>query len=375
MNPEKNVAGSEMTMIGPSQGLEPVIAHTRMKYEVFLSCSWSDREAAGRILRELSKHKISAWLDAKTITPGDSLKGTISQAIRQSHAIILLVSRSYFDSPYARLEISNAVELQKTLHKQLIPCLLEKDITLPSELSDLACIRMASTPAREWVKNIESVIAAAKIREMNEVNKVENELKASFICSEMAMLRTMEMERGNKIRELTVSVRSDVVRSIEATEKIFVKSRVYYFIFLITAIILGALNLIISTRSQIGALDVAWVVVAVAVASYTFWLSFRLRNRLASVRNKVHVDLGETHRFSNNENGGAVFAAARASEGQILKWVMERISSKKMIISIPDSIRPEDVEMCIEERFGVMEEIDVLRRPVTEAQHLKASEM
>ena len=77
-------------------------------FKVFISYSSKDASEARRLARELTRHNVKTWIDEYEILPGDSIKKKISDGIRQSDFLIVIVSKNSLSSDWVRFEIEQA---------------------------------------------------------------------------------------------------------------------------------------------------------------------------------------------------------------------------------------------------------------------------
>jgi hypothetical protein len=80
-----------------------------MSHQVFISHSSRDAQVAQRICAELEKQKIPCWIAPRDVPAGANYAATIGQAIRTSHALLLVFSEAADASEQVMREVEAAV--------------------------------------------------------------------------------------------------------------------------------------------------------------------------------------------------------------------------------------------------------------------------
>ena len=102
---------------------------------VFISYSPEDRPAARRIAADLKDRGIRVWLDEYEILPGDSIADKISQGIRTSEYLIVIISRNSVGSTWVRREVESAFKRNPEVsERRLIPVRID-DAPVPPYLA------------------------------------------------------------------------------------------------------------------------------------------------------------------------------------------------------------------------------------------------
>ena len=77
--------------------------------QVFISYASEDKELAKKLSRSLESVGLGVWLDESHIMPGDNWAEKISQALKESQAMVVLVSPAAVNSEWVRREIEFAL--------------------------------------------------------------------------------------------------------------------------------------------------------------------------------------------------------------------------------------------------------------------------
>lgn len=84
-------------------------------HKVFISYSYEDSEWVRAFAEALRQQKMDVWLDQWSVAPGESLRSAIEVGLRESDAIIAVVSRSNARNPNVFFELGVALGMGKRL--------------------------------------------------------------------------------------------------------------------------------------------------------------------------------------------------------------------------------------------------------------------
>ncbi|NIR48811.1 toll/interleukin-1 receptor domain-containing protein [candidate division KSB1 bacterium] len=135
--------------------------------KVFISHAEADEELAKRIADTLQNAGLEVWDHRREILPGDNWADKVAQALRESNAMVVLLTPAALHSSWVRREIEYALG-QKTYSKRLIPVLVgppeeisEDDV--PWILRYLNMIRLTKPEQKKNLKEItEALLAVAE---------------------------------------------------------------------------------------------------------------------------------------------------------------------------------------------------------------------
>lgn len=109
-----------------------------MPYRVFLSHSYKDQDAVGAIHNQLVSSGIDVWTFEQHPDPGSRPSEKILEAIRQSDALVVLLTEASSVSQYVQQEIGAA--------------LLAKKPVLPLVTFDVPAERLGMLAGVEWLR-------------------------------------------------------------------------------------------------------------------------------------------------------------------------------------------------------------------------------
>lgn len=152
---------------------------------VFLGHSHRDKALADEIRHALVACGLEVWFDEVEIRPGASLAASISSGLEEADVVVMLLSKSSFESQWASLEIGGAL----VHRKPLIPVLIERGAELPFMLRDRKFIDASDSSTRDQaVKQL-----CYAVRDRTEVSSTE--LRAATKQLELAS-DALEQERA-----------------------------------------------------------------------------------------------------------------------------------------------------------------------------------
>lgn len=97
--------------------------------KLFISYAHSDSKVARELVDSLKAEGFSTWHDSDLL-PGDSWAGAIDQQLRESDAMVVLLSPAWASSAYVRAEVNYALGAPR-FDGRLIPVVLEKTKDYP----------------------------------------------------------------------------------------------------------------------------------------------------------------------------------------------------------------------------------------------------
>lgn len=115
--------------------------------KVFLSYSHKDSKLAEQIAKELSKFDLDVWNAETEIFPGDNWAEKVSNALKDSDAMVVLITPDSLESKTVQREIEYALG-NNSYNNRLIPVLVgsEENVSernLPWILQKLQTIRLS----------------------------------------------------------------------------------------------------------------------------------------------------------------------------------------------------------------------------------------
>lgn len=91
--------------------------------KVFISYSRQDEALARKIVASLEEAGLSAWYDKREIMPGDNWAEKIAKGLKESDAMVVLLTPHALASDSVRWDINYALS-EKAFNKRLIPVLV-----------------------------------------------------------------------------------------------------------------------------------------------------------------------------------------------------------------------------------------------------------
>lgn len=129
-----------------------------MKPKIFISHSYQDKEFVHKLAKDLAAEGITPWVDDWEIKVGDSLVQKISEGIRQSDYILVILSKNSINSKWVQKEIKMAFQKSPAGAKRvIIPVLCEK-IEVPSYIRDIKYADLSES----YQKGIDEIVRAVR---------------------------------------------------------------------------------------------------------------------------------------------------------------------------------------------------------------------
>jgi hypothetical protein len=128
-----------------------------VQMKVFLSCATVDNKWAKQLRERLAHAGLEVWDPNREVLPGQDWSGKISGALRDSDAMVVLVSPQAAESDSVRREIEYALGSPRYAHR-LIPVVIRPTRKLPWILEQRKMVPLNNNierAAREIVKRLE----------------------------------------------------------------------------------------------------------------------------------------------------------------------------------------------------------------------------
>jgi hypothetical protein len=100
--------------------------------KVFINYSPKDEGLATKLVATLEAAGLDAWFKKREILPGDNWAEKISQGLKESNAMVVLLSRDALDSDAVQSNISFALG-EKAFSHRLIPVIVGDSQEFPSD--------------------------------------------------------------------------------------------------------------------------------------------------------------------------------------------------------------------------------------------------
>lgn len=133
--------------------------------KVFISYACEDKEIARKLSRSLEEAGFEVWLDENNILPGDNWAEKVSQALKESQAMVVLVSPAAMDSKWVRHEIEFALGA-KEYSGRLVPVFVGSPDRIPRDrlpwiLRRLRGIELTDQAEDETLREVAEILSAS----------------------------------------------------------------------------------------------------------------------------------------------------------------------------------------------------------------------
>src|ERR1700704_1571000 len=98
---------------------------------IFISYSHADKSFVDKLAVHLVKHDAHVWVDRWELSVGDSILGRVQDAIQDSSALLIVLSKASVASEWCKKEL-NAGLMRELDEKRVLvlPCIID-DCTIP----------------------------------------------------------------------------------------------------------------------------------------------------------------------------------------------------------------------------------------------------
>lgn len=130
--------------------------------KVFISHSSKDEALASKVVSYLEQAGLDVWYDKREIIPGDNWADKIAQGLRESDAMVVLLTPSALDSDFARRDIDYALS-QKPFKRRLIPVLVGDSEDFPKDRIPWIFDHLQTIQLRESGRNEDQLEQIAQV--------------------------------------------------------------------------------------------------------------------------------------------------------------------------------------------------------------------
>jgi len=129
-------------------------------FNVFISYAHSDSDEAHRLVESLQAGNVTGFLDRADIVAGDVISSDVRSALKQSTAVIVLLSPRALHSEWVQFEIGAA----EAMGKKIIPIIVSGERLeeqLPDILRDRMWIDARGRSHAEVIRDVEHALGSS----------------------------------------------------------------------------------------------------------------------------------------------------------------------------------------------------------------------
>ncbi len=131
------------------------------EWDVFICHASKDKEAVARPLGDfLESYGLRVWLDENELTLGDSLRGTIDDALTKSNYGIVILSKAFFERDWPQRELNALAALESRERKVIIPVWHEVNHGFIAKFSPLLADKFAVSTENGLVQVVTQILKA-----------------------------------------------------------------------------------------------------------------------------------------------------------------------------------------------------------------------
>lgn len=124
--------------------------------KVFISYSHKDEALAGKVTAVLEEAGLEAWYDKREVMPGENWAEKIAQGLKESDAMVLLLTPAALESEFVRRNLDYALS-EKKYNKRLIPVIVGQPEEFSKEMFPWILKRLKTITLPEHGRNEESL--------------------------------------------------------------------------------------------------------------------------------------------------------------------------------------------------------------------------
>lgn len=130
--------------------------------QVFISYAESDEPIAKKVAAGLEREGLKVWYDRREILPGQNWAESVSKALKESRAMVVLLTPASLRSTFVRREIDYALGDQTFSHR-LIPVIVSEELPEKEIPWILQSLKTVNLPKRgNFDKEIKEIADALK---------------------------------------------------------------------------------------------------------------------------------------------------------------------------------------------------------------------
>lgn len=153
--------------------------------KIFISHSYQDKEFVHKLAKDLAAEGLTPWVNDWEIRVGDSLVQKISEGIRQSDYILVVLSENSLHSKWVQEEIKMAIQKNLDSAKRVLIPVLGGKVEVPSYIRDMKYVDLSKS-YREGIDEIVRTIRGQPSREVLPSQLVDTGGLAKEIAKEVA---------------------------------------------------------------------------------------------------------------------------------------------------------------------------------------------
>lgn len=121
---------------------------------IFISYSHADKTFVNKLATHLVRHNAHVWIDSWELNVGDSLIQRIQQAIQESSALLVVLSKASVQSEWCKKELNAGLVRELEEKKVLVLPVLVEDCDIPIDLPPVSAHGIIRQVPRGWFLTI-----------------------------------------------------------------------------------------------------------------------------------------------------------------------------------------------------------------------------
>jgi hypothetical protein len=125
--------------------------------KIFISYASQDRDLAQRLLMAMGETGVSGWMDAADISTGTAVSAAVRTAIKQSSALVVLLSPKSLHSQWINFEVGAAL----ALNRPIIPIIIDGpglENKLPETFQGISFLDARDKPIAQVARDVNAAL-------------------------------------------------------------------------------------------------------------------------------------------------------------------------------------------------------------------------
>ncbi len=123
---------------------------------IFISYSHTDKKIVNKLAAHLAKHNANIWVDTWELSVGDSILIKVQEAIQESSALLVILSKASVESEWCKKELSAGLMRELEEKRVVVLPVLVEDCEIPVFLRE----KMYADLRTDFKRGLHSILDA-----------------------------------------------------------------------------------------------------------------------------------------------------------------------------------------------------------------------
>lgn len=173
-------------------------------YQVFLSYSSADKEAAQRIMAALRQRGVSVWADAYELQYGDSIADAIGETISASDYLVVLLSPNSVNSKWVQRELAAALSSDLSARDITLLPVLIADCEIPPTLANYQHLDLR----KSFEVGVDQLVEQIEVAPEIDFSQLDGSEFEGLVADLLTELGFEDVEREWAVRDYGVDIKA-----------------------------------------------------------------------------------------------------------------------------------------------------------------------